>query len=121
MVERQLGNLDEAEALAREALDISYRRGDSLAIPWNLNGLAAVTAYRGEFDRAATLIGAADAAMDAAGGAWPPDELVHYERTVATLTEMRGPVALERLRAAGRSLTTSEAVDFALANRPAAA
>src|SRR5438270_5147782 len=28
MVERQLGNLDQAEALSREALDISYRRGD---------------------------------------------------------------------------------------------
>jgi ATP/maltotriose-dependent transcriptional regulator MalT len=90
MVERQLGNFDEAEALAREALDISYRRGDSMAIPWNLNGLAASTAHRGGFDRAATLIGAADASMRAAGGAWPPDEWQHYERTVATLTQASG-------------------------------
>lgn len=117
MVERQLGNIDEAEALAREALDISYRRGDSMAIPWNLNGLAAATACRCEFGRAATLIGAADATMEAAGGAWPPDELVHYERTVATLTEAMGLADFEQARAAGHSMMTSEAVAFALGPR----
>lgn len=119
MVERQLGNLDEAEALSREALDIAYRRGDELAVPWMVNGLAAVTVDRGEFDRAATLIGIADATMEAAGGAWPPDELVHYERTVATLTEAMGSAEFERARAAGRSMTTSEAVDLALGTRSA--
>lgn len=120
MVERQLGNIDEAEALVREALDISYRRGDSMAIPWNLNGLAASNAHRGAFDRAATLIGAADATMRAAGGAWPPDELVHYQRTVATLTEAMGSAAFERARIVGNSMTTTEAVDFALGTRSAA-
>jgi tetratricopeptide (TPR) repeat protein len=119
MVERQLGNLDEAEALAREALDIDYQRGDDLAIPWKVNGLAAVATDRGEFNRAATLIGVADATMEAAGGAWPPDELVHYERTVATLIEAMGSAEFARARAAGHSLTTSEAVDFALGTRPA--
>jgi tetratricopeptide (TPR) repeat protein len=119
MVERQLGNLDEAEALAREALDIDYRRGDDLAIPWKVNGLAAVATDRGEFERAATLIGVADATMGAAGGAWPPDERQHYERTVATLTVALGSAAFERARAAGHAMTTSEAVDFALGTRPA--
>jgi non-specific serine/threonine protein kinase len=114
MVERQLGNLDEAETLAREALDIDHRRGDDLAIPWKLNGLAAVAADRGELDRAATLIGAADAAMAAAGGAWPPDELVHYERTVATLAEALGLAAFERVRAVGRAMTASQTVEYAL-------
>lgn len=115
MVERQLGNMEEAEALAREALSLSYRRGDGIAIPWNLNELAAATASRGELGRAATLIGAADAAMEAAGGAWPPDELVHYQNTVAMLTEAMGPAKFEQARATGRSMTTAEAVDFALA------
>jgi len=118
MVERQLGNLEEAEALAREALDIDYRRGDDLAIPWKLNGLAAVATDRGEFDRAATLIGAADVTMEAAGGAWPPDELVHYQRTVATLSDAMGSAAFERARAAGYSMSTPEIVDFGLGTRP---
>jgi len=114
MVERQLGNLDAAEALAREALDISHRRGDHLAVPWNLNGLAAAAACRGEFERSATLIGAADATLEAAGGAWPPDELAHYQVTVATLGKAMEPPELEAARAAGRSMTMLEAVRFAL-------
>jgi hypothetical protein len=114
MVERQLGNNDEAEALAREALDISSRRGDSLAIAWNLNGLAASEANRGIFERAAKLIGAADTAMRTAGGAWPPDELVHYDRTVASLTTALGEAEFARCREAGRSLTAAAAIAFAL-------
>ncbi len=117
MVERQLGNLEEAEALAREALDISRRRGDHFSIPWNLNGLAAVATDRGELERAATLIGAADAAIESAGWAWPPDERAHHERTVATLIQAMGSVEFERARAVGRSMTASEAVDFALGTR----
>lgn len=120
MVERQLGHVDEAEALSREALDISHRRGDSQAIPWNLNGLAAAAAQRGELARGAMLIGAADAAIRAAGAAWPPDELVHYQKTVAALTEAMGSEAFERARAVGNSMTTAEAVDFALGTRSAA-
>ena len=119
MVERQLGNLDEAEALSREALDIDTQRGDNLAIPWKINGLAAVIAVRGEYERAATLIGAADGTMEAAGGQWPPDELVQYKQTVAMLTEAMGSAEFERARTVGHSLTTHEAVDFALGKRTA--
>ena len=114
MVERQLGNFNEAESLIREALTISVQRRDTLAIAWNLNGFAAVETHRRDFDQAAALIGAADAAMEAAGGAWPPDELVHYDRTVATLTGAMGLAHFERARTAGHSMTTDEAVEFAL-------
>jgi tetratricopeptide (TPR) repeat protein len=117
MVERQLGNLDEAGALAREALDIAYRRGDELMAGWLMNGLAAVARDRGEFERAATLIGIADAAMEATGGAWPPDERVHYDQTVAALAEAMGAAEFARVRAAGHTMPTSEAVAFALATR----
>ena len=55
--------------------------------------------------------------METAGGAWPPDEMVHYERTVVTLTEAMGSVEFERARAAGHAMTTSEGVDFALGTR----
>ncbi|HET9886582.1 MAG TPA: tetratricopeptide repeat protein [bacterium] len=61
MVERQLGNLAEAEALAREALEIDFRQSNEVGIPWKVNGLAAVAKDRGELDRAAALIGIADA------------------------------------------------------------
>ncbi len=114
MVERQFGNLDRAEALAREALEIDYHRGDHMSVPWKLNGLAAVAADRGDFGRASTLIGVADASMQAAGGAWPPDERQQYDRTLAILREAMGSEEFERARAVGRAMTTSEAVGFAL-------
>lgn len=114
MVERQLGNLEKAETLAYEALEIDFRRADELSIPWKVNALAAVAKDRGEFDRAAALIGIADATMEASGGAWPPDELVHYEQTVAALAKAMGSAEFERLRAWGHSMTTPEGVNFAL-------
>ena len=117
MVERQLGNLAEAEALAREALEIDIRRADSLAIPWKVNALAAVAKDRREFERAAALIGIADATMSESGGAWPPDELVHYEQTVSTVSEAMGAYEFEKVRARGRSMTTPERVDFTLGER----
>jgi tetratricopeptide (TPR) repeat protein len=115
MVERQLGNLDHAEALAHEALDIAARRGNALAIPWMMNSVAAVAAAKGAHERAATVLGAADSLLEAAGGEWPPDELVQHEQTTSVLTEAMGQAELERVRAVGRSMTAAEAVDFALA------
>lgn len=114
MVERQLGNLDEAEALAREALDIDFQRGEEMFIPWKVNALAAVAKDRGKFERAAALVGIADSAMQASGGAWPPDELVHYGQTVAALSKAMGPAEFERVRSWGHSLTTPQGVHFAL-------
>jgi hypothetical protein len=45
---------------------------------------------------------------------WPPDEIVQYEGTVATLTKRMGTADYERVRDAGRSLTARAAVDVAL-------
>ena len=56
MVERKLGNFDAAEALSREALRIVVAKNDQMAIPWVINGLAAVIAARGRLEPAATLI-----------------------------------------------------------------
>src|SRR5262249_8863500 len=100
MVERQLGNLERSEALAREALDIARQREDEWMFPYVLSGLAAVALERGEHDRAATLVGAAEAMMEAQGAEWPPDERPHYERTVTRLTEAMGQADFGRVRAA---------------------
>lgn len=115
MVERQLGNLDAAEELSREALGLAVRRGDGLAIPWMLNGLAAVTAAKGAHERGAMLLGAADALLESAGGEWPPDELAQHEQTVGVLTEAMGEAELASVRAAGQSMNEEDAVAFALA------
>ena len=88
MVERQLGNLERADALAREALDIARQREDEWLFPYVISGLAAVATERGELQRAATLIGAAEAMMEAQGAAWP--------RTSARTTSTPSPSSRKR-------------------------
>jgi tetratricopeptide (TPR) repeat protein len=114
MVERQLGNLDQAEMLARESLQIDYQRGDHWAMPYKVSGLAAVATERREVERAATLVGVAESMMEAEKADWPPDEWPHYERTVTTLKGAMGITGFEQVRAIGYAMTTPEAVDFAL-------
>lgn len=114
MVERQLGNLDGAEALACEALEICHRIGDRFTRPFAVSGLAAVAVERGQIERAATLLGAAEAIMEAQHMAWPPDERPHYERMVATLPDSMGTSAFDIARAAGRRMTPEELFAFAI-------
>jgi tetratricopeptide (TPR) repeat protein len=115
MVERQLGNLDEAETLARDALDIDHKRGDDWAMPYKVSGLAAVATDRGDFDRAAMLIGAAEAMMEREKAQWPPDERPHYERMLSRLPRALGQDTFDVLRAKGQALSTDDAVAYALA------
>ena len=114
MVERQLGDLAAADALAREALEICVRTGDEFTRPFAISGLAAIATERGELERAATLVGAAEAIMEAQHMAWPPDERPHYERMLAVLPTSMGEAEFERARGKGRSMTSGEAATFAL-------
>jgi tetratricopeptide (TPR) repeat protein len=117
MVERQLGNLDDAESLAREALEIDFRRGDSWAMPYKVSGIAAVWTDRGDFERAAMLVGAAEAMMEREHAEWPPDERPHYERMLTRIPRALGEDEWERVRTIGRAMSSEETVAFALAPR----
>ena len=117
MVERQLGDLDAAEALVREALEIGERIGDEFIKPFAMSGLASIAAERGGFERAATLVGAAEAIMEAQHMAWPPDERPHYERLLETLPAAMGSAEFEEARSRGRSMAAGEVLDFALERR----
>lgn len=90
------------------------RTGDQFTTPFAISGLAAIATERGEHERAATLVGAAEAIMTAQRMAWPPDERPHYERMLAALPEAMGSLAFDRARAAGQAMGPSEAVEFAL-------
>jgi tetratricopeptide (TPR) repeat protein len=114
MVERQLGNLDAAESLSRESLQIAESIGDKFNTPFVFSGLASIAVERGQFERAATLVGAAERLMEEQHMAWPPDERPHYERLLTVLPDSMGADGFERARAAGRSMATDDAVDLAL-------
>lgn len=115
MVQRQLGNLDDAEALSLEALRIVTTQRNELAIPWVINGLAAVTAAKSEHERAATLLGVAEGLLERAGGEWPPDERKQFDETLTALQSTPDASALEARRASGRTMTPENAVAYAFA------
>jgi non-specific serine/threonine protein kinase len=114
MVERQLGNLDAAEALSLEALRTVVAMQNELAIPWVINGLAAVAAAKSDLDRSATLLGVADGLLERAGGEWPPDERKQHDDTLVALRAGVAAAALEARLAAGRSMTLEDGVGHAL-------
>ena len=116
MVERQLGNLGAAEELAREALAVGRRIGDEFTKPFAVAGLAAIATERGDGERAATLVGAAEAMMESQKMEWPPDERPHYEHMLAVLPNAMGPAEFERARVRGRSMSSTDAVALALAD-----
>jgi len=118
MVERQLGNLDAAESLARESLSTSATIGDRFTVPFAFSGLASIASERGAYERAATLVGAAEALMEAQHMAWPPDERPHYERLLATLPVAMGAAKFELARSAGKAMPTTEAIELALERSP---
>ena len=85
-----------------------------MSIAWTVNGLAAVIAAKGDFERAATLNGMAAAMLKRAGGEWPPDERKQYNDTLAAVTNGLTRDELERARAHGAAMTTDAAVAYAL-------
>ena len=86
MVERSSETSTRAEALSLDALRIVTRKHDEMAIPWVINGLAAVTAAKGEHQRAATLLAIAETLLGRAGGEWPADEREQFEGTLAAVS-----------------------------------
>jgi hypothetical protein len=81
------------------------------------SGLASIATERAEYERAATLVGAAETLMEEQHMAWPPDERPHYERLLADLPAAMGTDEFERARAGGRSMATQDAVNLALGAR----
>jgi non-specific serine/threonine protein kinase len=114
MVERLLGNLDRAEELSREALALCARRADAMATAWMLNGLAAVTAARGRFERAAVLHGHAADQLRRAGGEWPADERAQHQETLTAVEANLPADIVERLRARGAAMTAEAGLAYAL-------
>lgn len=121
MVERQLGRPERADDLAIESLMTFHRLGDHLAVAWAANSVAATAAALGQLDRAATMLGFAEAGIERAGGEWPPDEAQQRDGTIAVLQAGLPESVLEAARDAGRAMSTDEGVAYALASAESSA
>ena len=110
------GDPANARQFMSERMALARQLGQYGGIAAEAANLAMVEHQLGNFDRAATLVGAAEAMMTAQGTAWPPDERPHYELTIAKLVEAMGPAGLAQARAEGRKLRSEEAVKLALSH-----
>ena len=86
---------------------------------WSANSNAAVAAAKSDLERAAQLLGFAEAGIERVGGEWPPDERQQHGETLKTLEAGLPASDLESARAAGRAMSTQQAVELVIAaSRP---
>ncbi len=121
---RNLGYVDLAQgnpaaAISRlgEALGLFHRRGERLGVACCVAGLAGASAAIGRYERAARLLGAAQALLDALGMRLAPADSLAYEHTLAATCTALGDVAFNQAFAAGLAFAEAEAIALALDQR----
>jgi len=108
------GRLDEAEPLFVEVLEIAVGRGWQEGILYPFEALARVAEARGEAERAARLLGAAQTIQKQLG-----NDDARVAETAADLRAFLGEPAFLAAVEAGGALDQQDAVAFALRSSPA--
>jgi ATP/maltotriose-dependent transcriptional regulator MalT len=105
--DRQDGKLTEAAAMLRRSMEVFQQVGDKLAITEVVLSIALLADPRTDAERGATLIGAAEASLEAIGAPnpIPPDE---RERQIVALRKALGEDGLAQAIAAGRQMSLEE-------------
>jgi predicted ATPase/DNA-binding XRE family transcriptional regulator len=109
-VECDRGNLPAGLSRYVEALALWQELKDGWGIADALVGFVDVAAMSGQAERAARLLGAAEALYQAAGVALPPYDRPNYERAMTAIRASLGDEVFTALRMAGRDLVIGEAI-----------
>jgi tetratricopeptide (TPR) repeat protein len=113
-VARDRGDYAAARALHEESLAIGRELGDR-AIAWILESFAMLALREGATrNRAARLLGAAEALREAIGAPLSPGERPDHDRAVAAVRGELGEEAFAAARAEGRAMTLEQAITCAL-------
>jgi predicted ATPase/class 3 adenylate cyclase len=115
---RRAGALVEADDEYRRTIRGWQRTGNRGAVANQLESLAFVAVATSAGDRAARLLGAAEALREQSGDAMTSPERVEYEAEVDRLRGLLGPEALGAAWAEGRRLSAEEAVALAVSGDP---
>lgn len=113
-VEVLAGDAGSAEPHLREGLRAVRELRAQELIPSCLIGLAAVAAASGDGSRAARLLGAAEAELEATGTTLDPDDQPMYDATLSRAQAAIDGEAFAAAWSAGRAMTLDEAVAYAL-------
>jgi hypothetical protein len=115
---RQIGgDLDDAADLLRQGLSLAAEAGDEPGQAYYLEALAAVATRQDHPERAATLLAAAAALLEANGSGWLHayvPRAPHGDRARDALRARTTDAAFEQAWEHGRSLTGTSAVQYAL-------
>jgi predicted ATPase len=112
------GDLDGARGLLRQGLSLAAEAGDESAGAYYLEALAAVARQQDDPQRAAWLLAAADAQLQASGSGWLHayvPRAPHDHSVEAELRSRMGDAAYEQAAAHGRSLTGARGIQQGLA------
>jgi predicted ATPase len=108
------GNLVEAHDLFAETIQDFHRDGYTIGAVFALEGIATLLIATGKPDKAARLIGCADATRENIPDMRPAIEEADMYRNMATILSKIGPSGFEIAYDDGRSMTLDEAVAYAL-------
>jgi predicted ATPase len=109
-VAREEGHIEEALPLFRESLLLAHELRDLQRVLDNLWEIPAAMAARHEYERAAVILGGAEALGESTGAVSHGPEYEIYEETVATLRQGLDGDRFERSRAEGRGMTLDQLV-----------
>lgn len=119
-VARLTGDMVTAESRLRESIEIAARLNKPRLVGYCLLGMAHLARERGEWSRAARMLGASAAAFDRSGGAIDPDYVGDRDKTLAAAKAELGDGPFDVEVSAGRGLEQEAAVREALASSPPA-
>ena len=111
---RRKGDDAAAEAIYRRTIRAYEALGHRPAVANHLETFAFIAIHRAQFDRAATLMGAAEALREQIDVDMLPDERVVYDAEVGALHEAMKPDELTAAWRSGRTLDMETAVNLAL-------
>jgi predicted ATPase/class 3 adenylate cyclase len=111
---RAEGDLDGARATFESALRIGRRNGSNWHMAPATLGLACLAGDTGDWDRAATLHGVAQAFQDRTGHPWQADDAGRRRDSLDQARAHLGDEQLERACAHGMALSLEQALDLAL-------
>jgi predicted ATPase/DNA-binding NarL/FixJ family response regulator len=114
----QQGDYDSASTFFRESLVLSREIGGRYLIAFCQIGLAGIWA-RKQPDRAAQLLGSAEAILEAVNSRLETSDQIDYDRNLAAIRAQLDDVAFEKALAEGRAMPMEEAIDLALDIAPA--
>ena len=115
-----LHRYDEAEAYAREALDLAREQRRDVFAAWALAHLVAIVALRPQavagltpttYAHVARILGCIDARLAAMGSGWHHTDQQEYDRVLAALRDAIGTDEVATLMAAGAAMTEDQAIE----------